>query len=134
MTGLTDFLMDMDFSSCFINYADITASWSLLRDSLINACYKFVPLCKSKSKPYPSGYTPHIIHSMNKVRSLRRLIKSKRNPSSQLLDKLKILESNFPLEMAKAREAYQLQLVSSFANTPGTLFRHLGNMVSEMPK
>ena len=129
-TGLTDFLMDMDFSSCFINNADINASWSLIRDSLIDACHKFVPLRKSKSKQYPSWYTSHIIHSINKVRSLRRLIKSKRNPSSQLLDKLKILELNLPLEMAEAREAYQLQLVSSFADTPGTLFRHLGNMVS----
>ena len=120
----------MDFSSCFINNADINASWSLLRDSLIDACHNFVPLRKSKSKQYPSWYTPHIIHSMNKIRSLRKLIKSKQNPSTQLLDKVKILESNLPLEMAEAREAYQLQLVSSFANTPGTLFRHLGNMVS----
>ena len=129
-TGLPDFFMDIDFSSRFTSNADITASWSLLRDSLIDACYKFVPLRKFKSKQYPSWYTPQIIHSMNKVRSLRRLIKSKRNPSSQLLDKLKILESNLPLEMAEAREAYQLQLVSSFVKTPGTLFRHLGNLVS----
>ena len=36
-TGLTDFLMDMNFSSCFMKNADITDSWSLLRDFLIDA-------------------------------------------------------------------------------------------------
>ena len=34
-TGLTEFLMDMDFLSCFINNPDNNVSWSLLRDSLI---------------------------------------------------------------------------------------------------
>ena len=108
-TGLTDFLLDVDFSFCFTNDADITASWSLLRDTLIDACHKFVPLRKTKSKQYPPWYTSHIIHSLNKVRSLRRLIKTKQYPSSLLLDKLKILESNLPLEMAEAREVYQFQ-------------------------
>ena len=65
---------------------------------------------------------------MNKIRSLRRPIKSKRNPSTQLLDKLKLLESNFPPEMAEAREVYQLQLVSSFANIP--LICYLGTWVT----
>ena len=119
-TGLTDFILDVDFSHCFTNDSDITASWSLFRDTLIDACYKFVPLRKTRRKQYPPWYTSHIIHSLNKVRSLRGLIKTKQYPSSLLLDKLKILESNLPLEMADAREAYQFQLVSSFANTPRT--------------
>ena len=41
-TRPTDFLMDTDFSSCFINNVDINASWSLLRDSLIDACHNLI--------------------------------------------------------------------------------------------
>ena len=121
-------ILDVDFSPCFTNDSDITASWSLFRDTVIDACYKLVPLRKTRRKQYPPWYTSHIIHSLYKVKSLRRLIKTKQYPSFLLLDKLKILEPTLPLEMADAKEAYQFQLVSSFANTPRTLFRYLSNM------
>ena len=54
-TGLTYLFTDMEFSSCFIKSGDTNASYSLLRDSLIEVCHKFVPLLKSKSSSILHG-------------------------------------------------------------------------------
>ena len=118
----------MDFSQCFCN--NINQFWLLLREIILDACHKFVTTRKIKKKSYPPWYTPHIVHPLNKVRTLRRSINSKRFPSSSALVKLKHLESNLLSNMMEAKEAYQFQLVSSYSKAPTTLFGHFSSMVS----
>ena len=119
--GLTNYLLEMDYSKCHPPYA-IDDSWSFLRDTILNACLLFIPSRSRKAnKQYPPWYTPPIIHCINKIRSLRKRIKSKHPPPLSLLDKLKSMESNVLYDISEAKEAYQYQLVSSFSNNPRSL-------------
>ena len=108
--GLSYYLLNVDFSSCCVT-DNIDNSWSLLKDIILDACSKFIPLHKSRKFNHPPWYTPHIVHSIKKIRSLRRLIKSKHSPAITCLSKLKMMETNLLSDMAEAKEAYQLHAV-----------------------
>ena len=78
--GLTDYLFDTDFSRCFV-LDDVNKSWELIRDEILTACRHFIPTSRSRNKNSLPWFTPHIVHTMNKIRTLRRSLKSKQSPS-----------------------------------------------------
>ena len=93
-------------------------------------CHKYIPLLKVRKNPFPKWYTPGIIHSINKIRSLQKLINSKHPPSPSLLDKLDMLQSNLTEDLASAKDEYQFRLVETYSNDSAALFRHLSDIVS----
>lgn len=128
--GLSNNLLDLDFQACFIP-DDIDSTWSMIRDLILDACHKYIPYySKARKHPFPKWYTPGIVHSINKIRSLQKLINSKHPPSPSLLDKLATLQSNLTEDLASAKEEYQFYLVETYSNDSAALFRHFSEIVS----
>ena len=69
--GLSNYFFNIYFSSCFVPNMD--TSWALLQEVILVGCSKLIPLCTSRNLCHPPWYTPHIVHSIKKIRSLRRL-------------------------------------------------------------
>ena len=90
---------------------DTNLSWSFIKQQLAVVCDQS-PTFKVPSHPSPLWFNADIRHSLNKIHSLRRLIKNK--STSSRLAKLSILESDLQSQMITSKDSFISDLISSF--------------------
>ena len=113
LEGMCHYLLDIDFSN-FLLSSDIESLWCELKIIIHDAISLFVPSLPIRRHPHPPWFNPHIRHSINILRSLRR--RKKCSLSANLLNKISRLESQLQLEISSAKEQFESDLVTSNAS------------------
>ena len=72
--GLSDYLMDTDFSTCF-GSNDIEFIWLTLKNTIHNAIQLFNPKIKLKSHQHPKWFNAKIRHQLKCLHTLRKKLK-----------------------------------------------------------
>ena len=123
--GLNSHLLDTDFSP-ITSSRDVN---SLLCNSLANACHQFIPKVKIPCNPSPACLVLMEklgISYLNKIRSLRRVIRKKPTKSNQ--SKLLDMESTLEKLICSSKERHIPLLINSFASSTKKLYRYLKNL------
>ena len=122
--GIVDFNMESSFDhyqyqSQFDNMTmDASSCSACYKNAITDACTRFVPKVKISTKPSPRLFTPEVSHQLNKVKSLRKRLKSK--PTSYLVTKL--MESSLISQMDEAKNDLIISLTSTFSERPKKLY------------
>ena len=109
--GLQDYLLDVDFSF-FFESLDIEFLWENLKNLILDACRKFIPIA-SCSNRYPQWFNGNIRHKLNIARSLRK--KGKKQPSVVTSSTLERLEMDLQRDILNAKKEFESDLVHKFA-------------------
>jgi hypothetical protein len=102
--------------------SDVNTIWSFLSHVLHEACSNFIPKI-TIHKSSPRYFTPEIRHSLNVIRSLKRLIK--KNPTPHRLEKLSLLEHSLQAQLQTAKQEYETRLINMFYHNPEKLYNYL---------
>lgn len=126
--GLVSYLLERGFDSC-LNSVDIESSWHSFKNILLQACDKFIPKIKLRRHAYPKWFTKEICHQIKCIRTLRRKNKSRAQASTNKTLEYKILQLDAAI--AKAKEAYENELIEQASSNPGPLFRHIRSLTKQ---
>ena len=126
--GLQDYLLDVDFSF-FFESLDIEFLWENLKNLILDACRKFIPIA-SCSNRYPQWFNGNIRHKLNIARSLPK--KGKKQPSVVTSSTLQRLEMDLQRDILNAKKEFESDLVHKFAfdNNP-RLFQYIKKSLKE---
>ncbi|XP_019863695.1 PREDICTED: uncharacterized protein LOC109592761 [Amphimedon queenslandica] len=119
--GLNNYLLDIDFSPCMASN-DVEFIWSHIKDHLCQGLDLFTPKVHLRAKRFPSWFTPEIKHLCNKIKSLKKSLKSR---STVKRDKILQLSQLLNHKVAVAKAAYEAHLVNTSEGNPSRIFRYL---------
>ena len=122
LPGLLDHLLDSDLDSCIL-LEDVDTIWNLIRDTVINARYLFVPQVQVSKSPTLPWFNAEIHHKINVTRTLRRRYRLK--PTEHLLLKLQSSETSLQQNISASKSEYIEQLLVKYRSEPSKLFNHL---------
>ena len=107
--GLNDYLLNIDFSPCMTS-CDVEFIWSYIKDHLRQGLDLFVPKIHLRAKRFPPWFTPEIKHLCNKIKSLKKSLKSR---STVKWDRILQLSQLLNHEEAVAKAADEANLVNT---------------------
>jgi len=90
---------------------DVNSMWSILKESIKEACHLYIPSSIVSNHSYPLWFTSEIRHQFNCIRSLCRKLKCSSSPT--LHSQLSMLESSLASLISLARSDYEEDLVIS---------------------
>lgn len=132
--GLSDYLLDYDFSHCFTD-PDIDTSWSRFKEVLRVSMAKFIPLTRARSTAHSAPWLRGpLLHQLKQLLSLKRCYK--KTLSSSLKAKLAVKELTFSLAFAEAKSQFEVQLVKEHGRDPSRLYRYIRSTTksAELPR
>ena len=71
LTGLCDFLLDIDFSSCLASN-NTEYVWSARKQVIYTGMDLFIPKVRIRSYQYPVWFTPELRHLFKRIRTLNK--------------------------------------------------------------
>ena len=132
-SSLCSDLMNFDFTPCFTS-TNVEYVWSFIKNTISNSVNKFVPRVRLKTNQRPKWINPTLKHQINKLRSLRRRLKSSTNKAALL--RLYQEEQFVIKSYSAAKAAYEFQLIRNFAYSNNSkIYRYLRNLThsSDIP-
>ena len=122
---MTDYLFSLDWDF-FFNSTDIESLWSSLSTIIKDCCDKFIPKSSRLSSRYPKWFDGAIRHNLNKIRSLRKKVRSKPSPDTESF--LQRSELSLQEEIVAARSQFEASLVNQFAfHNDAKIFRYINS-------
>ena len=114
--GLTDYLLDFDFSYLLF-YTNTELLWSSLKRIIEDAVSQFTPRPKSRRGRFPRWFTPLVRHHLNQIQSLRK--KARKSPSSLPCNCTKLSNAEHLLqdEMQSVKAGYEFNLVHDLSSS-----------------
>ena len=97
------------------NLTNINLKWQFIKDVLLDAASRFVPISKPKSHCRPNWFNTEVQYKLNCIHTIRR--KTKARPTTHNTAKLKAAEESLSLTMENAKRSYEASLVQSFSST-----------------
>lgn len=122
LEGLCSYLLDSDFSTCFM-FNDVNLVWS---EIIIDALPLYIPQVRIRSYQRPKWVTPLLQHKYNCLRSSKKKCK---NPSAAKLSRISQSEQMLLSELSSAKSEYESRLIQDFAFKKNyKIFSHLKNL------
>ena len=114
LTGLCNFLLDIDFSSC-LGSNNTEYVWSAIKQAIYTGMDLFIPKVRIRSYQYPVWFTPELRHLSKCIRTLNKRCTT--NSTPHVLNKLQRLKENFHDKLLTAKSEYEAELIHSAAGT-----------------
>lgn len=127
MEGLSNYLLDYDFSS-FFNSLDIEQVWAGLCRVIGEAVVRFTPTTARKNQNSPIWFTPQIRHELHRLHTLRRKA-SGGSFNLRIKNNLARAEEELSTLMDDAKVLYEAKLVSDFAHGSNYKIYHYINQI-----
>ena len=106
--------------------------WNYIKTAILESCNRFIPKVRIPSTLSPRWFNADVRHKLNKVRTLRRRLKSK--PTPQLATKLSRTEDLLAVQMQRSKEKFILELISTFIAQPKRLYSYISSLSSTKPQ
>ncbi len=106
--------------------------WKYIKTAILESCNRFIPKLRIPSTLSPRWFNADVRHKLNKVRTLRRRLKSK--PTPQLATKLSRTEDLLAVQMQRTKEKFILELTSTFTAQPKRLYSYISSLSSTKPQ
>ena len=120
---LTDLLSVYDLFS----FDRLEISWLALKNAITQCISLFVPSSTVSSDNLPRWFNASVRHQHNKVRTLRKRVKT----HSSLSQKLESMENELQKLVLSAKESYLTDLTVSFKSDPHKLYSYLKQMTDD---
>ena len=128
LSGLCDFLLDIDFSSCLAS-ANIEYVWSAIKQAIYTGMDLFIPKVRIRSYQYPVWFTPELRHLSKCIRTLTKRCTS--TPTSHVLNKLQNLKENFHDKLLTTKSKYETNLIQLAAGRKNSkIFDYIRSLTS----
>ena len=121
--GLNNHLLEFDYISV-LRASDPDDAWSALKQIISNAIILFAPKVLLRTHQFPKWFTPHIRHSIKKVKSLRR--RYTLHPTPHLLNCIDLLEQDLRSDISTAKQNFQSDLAMDLARGhPSGIYKYI---------
>ena len=128
LTGLCNFLLDFDFSSCLAS-VNTEYVWSAIKQAIYTGMDQFIPKVRIRSHQYPIWFTPELRHLSKCIRTLTRRCSS--THSSHVINKLQSLKENFHDKLLATKSKYETKLIQSAAGRKNSkIFDYIRSLTS----
>ena len=123
--GLSDYLLQLDFSDCF-HSDDVEYVWAIVRQSILRAMLLYIPKVRLKSQQTPQWFNSEIRHLLQCVSTLRRKYNS--CPSPHNLFKLNHKEEVLQQALRTSKAAFEDNLIRSCS--PNKIYSYIRRISS----
>lgn len=124
--GLSNHLMDNDFSLCF-EVNDVEEIWSMIKLVVLSAMHLFIPKVRLRRYQFPRWFSPDLRHKYKCLQTLER--RWVRNPSKSNTIKKEEAEMVFRRDAELAKVSYESRLISEFATSNSSMiYKYIGSL------